>query len=136
MVRKGSRVRVSFRAYKCLQIDPFWGRFAFEGCAAIAIVPLVARSARTPLTAGYDPPPPVESGAVTVKEHLQQVVSEMSEDEAADALALVAGARAGATPSDIYGTAWGQVLADVDPEALAASGDPAIAIPDGIPDIP
>jgi flagellar motility protein MotE (MotC chaperone) len=73
---------------------------------------------------------------MTVKERLQQVVSEMTEDEAADALALVAGARAGATPTDIYGTAWGKVLADVDPEALVVSGDPTIAIPDGISDIP
>lgn len=72
---------------------------------------------------------------MTVKERLQQVVSEMSEDEAADALALVAGARAGATPTDIYGTAWGKVLADVDPEALSAGGDPTIAIPEGIPDV-
>lgn len=72
---------------------------------------------------------------MTVKERLQQVVSEMREDEAADALALFAGARAGATPTDIYGTAWGEVLANVDPEALSVSGDPTIAIPDGIPDI-
>jgi flagellar motility protein MotE (MotC chaperone) len=72
---------------------------------------------------------------VTVKERLQQVVSEMSEDEAADALALVAGARAGATPVDIYGTAWGQVLADADPQALAVTGRPTIAIPDGIPNV-
>jgi hypothetical protein len=72
---------------------------------------------------------------MTVKERLQQVVSEMSEDEAADALALVAGARAGATPADIYGTAWGKVLSNVDPEVLAVSGDPTIAIPDGIPDV-
>ncbi len=73
--------------------------------------------------------------AVTLKERLQQVVSEMSEDEAADALALVAGARAGATPTDIYGTAWGKVLADADPGTLAATGDPTINIPDGIPDV-
>ncbi len=72
---------------------------------------------------------------MTVKERLQKVVSEMSEQEAADALALVAGARAGATPTDIYGTAWGQVLADVDPQALAVTGTPTIAIPDGIPDV-
>lgn len=72
---------------------------------------------------------------MTVKEHLQQVVSEMSEDEAADPLALVAGARAGATPTDIYGTAWGKVLADADPKALAVTGDSTIAIPDGIPDV-
>jgi flagellar motility protein MotE (MotC chaperone) len=72
---------------------------------------------------------------MTVKERLQQVVSKMSEDEAADALALVAGARAGATPTDIYGTAWGKVLADIDPEALATGGDPTIAIPGAIPDI-
>jgi hypothetical protein len=72
---------------------------------------------------------------MTVKERLQQVVAEMSEDEAADALALVAGARAGATPTDIYGTAWGKALADVDPEALGVSGDSTIEIPEGIPDI-
>jgi flagellar motility protein MotE (MotC chaperone) len=72
---------------------------------------------------------------MTVKERLQQVVSEMSEEEAADALALVAGARAGATPSDIYGTAWGKVLADVDPQALSVTGAPTISIPDGIPDV-
>ena len=72
---------------------------------------------------------------MTVKERLQRVVSEMSEEEAADALALVAGARAGATPSDIYGTAWGKVLADVDPQALSVSGAPTISIPDGIPDV-
>ncbi|MEX2448551.1 MAG: hypothetical protein WD404_07390 [Solirubrobacterales bacterium] len=59
----------------------------------------------------------------------------MSEEEAADALALVAGARAGATPSDIYGTAWGKVLADVDPQALLVTGAPTISIPDGIPDV-
>ena len=59
----------------------------------------------------------------------------MSEKEAADALALVAGARAGATPSDIYGTAWGKVLADVDPQALSVTGAPTISIPDGIPDV-
>jgi flagellar motility protein MotE (MotC chaperone) len=72
---------------------------------------------------------------MTVKERLQQVVSEMSEEEAADALALVAGARAGATPSDIYGTAWGKVLADLDPQALSVTGTPTISIPDGIPDV-
>jgi flagellar motility protein MotE (MotC chaperone) len=72
---------------------------------------------------------------MTVKERLQRVVSEMSEEEAADALALVAGARAGATPSDIYGTAWGKVLADVDPQALSLTGAPTISVPDGIPDV-
>lgn len=72
---------------------------------------------------------------MTVKERLQQVVSEMSEEEAADALALVAGARAGATPTDIYGTAWGKVLGDVEPQALAVTGNPTISIPDGIPDV-
>jgi|GEM_PF-1064864 len=72
---------------------------------------------------------------MTVKERLQQVVSEMNEEEAADALALVAGARAGATPSDIYGTAWGKVLADVDPQALSVTGAPTISVPDGIPDV-
>jgi hypothetical protein len=59
----------------------------------------------------------------------------MSEEEAADALALVAGARAGAPPSDIYGTAWGKVLADVDPQALSVTGAPTISVPDGIPDV-
>lgn len=72
---------------------------------------------------------------MTVKERLQQVISEMSEEEAADALALVAGARAGATPTDIYGTAWGKVLAEADSQALAVTGNPTIAIPDGIPDV-
>ena len=72
---------------------------------------------------------------MTVKERLQRVVSEMSEEEAADALALVAGACAGATPSDIYGTAWGKVLADVDPQALSVTGTPTISVPDGIPDV-
>ncbi|MBS1885724.1 MAG: hypothetical protein JSU06_00890 [Actinobacteria bacterium] len=72
---------------------------------------------------------------MTVKERLQRVVSEMNEDEAADALARVAGARAGATPADIYGTAWGKVLSKVDPEVLAVGGNSTIAIPDGIPDI-
>jgi flagellar motility protein MotE (MotC chaperone) len=72
---------------------------------------------------------------MTVKERLQQVVSEMNEEEAADALALVAGARAGATPSDIYGTAWGKVLADVDPQALSVTGAPTISVPDGISDV-
>lgn len=72
---------------------------------------------------------------MTVKERLQQVVSEMNEEEAADALALVAGARAGATPSDIFGTAWGKVLADVDPQMLSVTGTPTISIPDGIPDV-
>lgn len=72
---------------------------------------------------------------MTVKQRLQQVVAEMTEDEAAEALALVAGARAGATPVDVYGTAWGEVLAGVDPEALAATGVPSIEIPDGIPPV-
>jgi len=72
---------------------------------------------------------------MTVKERLQRVVSEMSEEEAADTLALVAGARAGATPSDIYGTAWGKVLADVDPQVVSVTGTPTISTPDGIPDV-
>lgn len=72
---------------------------------------------------------------MTVRQRLQQVVSEMSEDEAADVLALVAGARAGATPTDIYGTAWGKVLDDVDPQALTVTGSPTISIPDGIPSV-
>lgn len=70
---------------------------------------------------------------MTVKERLLQVVAQMTEDEAAEALALVAGARAGATPTDVYGTAWGQVLAGVDPKVLAPNGAPSIEIPDGIP---
>lgn len=72
---------------------------------------------------------------MTVKQRLQQVVSRMSEEEAADVLALVAGARAGATPTDIYGTAWGKVLDDVDPQALTVTGSPTISIPDGIPNV-
>ena len=72
---------------------------------------------------------------MTVKEHLQQVVADMTEEEAADVLALVAGAKAGATPVDVYGTAWGSVLTDADPQALAAGGTASIEIPDGIPDV-
>lgn len=72
---------------------------------------------------------------MTAKERLRQVVSQMSEEEAADALALVAGARAGATPTDIFGTAWGKVLADVDPQALSGSGASTISVPGGIPDV-
>jgi len=59
----------------------------------------------------------------------------MSEEEAVDALALVAGARAGATPVDIYGTAWGKVLDDAEPQALAVTGHPTITIPDGTPQV-
>lgn len=69
---------------------------------------------------------------MTVKERLQQVVAEMTEDEAAEAL-VMAGVRAGATPVDLYGVGWGQVLADVDPSVLAVTGVPSIEIPDGIP---
>jgi len=47
---------------------------------------------------------------VTIKERLQQVVAEMTEEEAATALALVTDARAGATPVDVYGTACSMVL--------------------------
>lgn len=72
---------------------------------------------------------------MTVKQRLQQVVSQMSEEEAADVLALVAGARAGATPIDVYGTAWGKVLDGVDPQALNVTGSPTISIPDGIPNV-
>lgn len=72
---------------------------------------------------------------MTVKERLQQIVSEMTEEEAADVLALVAGAKAGATPVDVYGTAWGHVLDGIDPAVLAAEDAPSIEIPDGIPDV-
>lgn len=72
---------------------------------------------------------------MTIKERLQKVIAEMTEDEAAEALALVAGARAGATPVDIYGAPWGRVLADADPQALAVVGVPSIEIPDGIPPV-
>ena len=72
---------------------------------------------------------------MTVKERLQHLVAEMSEEEAAEALALVSGARAGATPSDVYGTAWGRILEGADPEVLASSGKPTIRIPEGIPDV-
>lgn len=70
---------------------------------------------------------------MTVKERLQEIVAEMTEDEAVDAFALVAGARAGATPVDVYGTAWGTVLADADVGLLRASGTASIVIQDGIP---
>lgn len=72
---------------------------------------------------------------MTPKERLQQVVAEMTEDEAEVALALVNGARAGATPVDVYGTAWGTVLEGIDPETLAVNGEPTIVIPDGIPPV-
>lgn len=72
---------------------------------------------------------------MTVKEQLQQAVAGMTEEEAADVLALVAGAKAGATPVDVYGTAWGSVLDGVDPQALEVSETPTIELPDGIPDI-
>lgn len=72
---------------------------------------------------------------MTIKEHLQQVVAEMTEDEVKVALALVEGARAGATPVDVYGTAWGQVLEGVDADALAGNGTPTIEISDGIPSV-
>ena len=51
----------------------------------------------------------------------------MTEDEAE--VALVTGARAGATPVDVCGTAWGQALAGIDPETLAVSGRATIEIP-------
>ncbi|MGI8728559.1 MAG: hypothetical protein ACR2LK_00920 [Solirubrobacteraceae bacterium] len=72
---------------------------------------------------------------MTVKERLQQVVAELSDDEATVVLALVEGARAGATPVDIYGTAWGRVLDCVDPQALEVSGSSTITLPEGLPDI-
>lgn len=72
---------------------------------------------------------------MTVKEHLQQVIADMSDEEAVEALALLAAARAGATPTDIYGTAWGDVLKGVDPEIVATTGVPSIEIPDGIPPV-
>ncbi len=72
---------------------------------------------------------------MTIKERLQQVVAEMTEDEAAAALALVTGARAGATPVDVYGTAWGRVLEGLDADALTVSGRPTIEIPDDIPHV-
>ncbi len=75
------------------------------------------------------------NSVVTIKEHLQQVVAEMTEDEAEAALALVTGARAGATPVDVYGTAWGQVLEGIDPDTLAVRGRATIEIPDGIPSV-
>lgn len=70
-----------------------------------------------------------------MKEHLQQMVAEMTDQEAAETLALVAAARAGATPTDIYGTPLGEVLNGVDPEVLMTTGVPTITIPDGIPDV-
>lgn len=72
---------------------------------------------------------------MTVKERLQQIVGEMSEEEATQALALVEAARAGKPLVDIYGTPLGEVLAGVDPEVLRVSGPPTIEIPAGLPDI-
>lgn len=70
---------------------------------------------------------------MTVKERLQRVVADMTEDEAEVALALVTGARVGATPVDVYGTAWGRVLEGVGADALAVQGKSMIEIPRGIP---
>lgn len=72
---------------------------------------------------------------VTTKERLQQVVAEMTDEEAAVALALVNGARAGATPVDVYGTHWGHVLDGVDVDALTVRDDSTITVPDGIPPV-
>lgn len=72
---------------------------------------------------------------MTAKKRLAQMVSEMTEGEAEQAFALVSGARAGATPTDVYGTAWGKVLDGTDPQLLAAMGTASITIPDGIADI-
>jgi hypothetical protein len=36
---------------------------------------------------------------------------------------------------DLYGTPWGRVLSDADPEVLRATGMPTITIPAGIPDV-
>ncbi len=58
----------------------------------------------------------------------------MDEDEAAQTLAFVDGTRAGMTPVDIYGTAWGKILNGIDPAVLAPSGRPSIEIPAGTPD--
>jgi len=70
---------------------------------------------------------------VTAREQLQLVVAGMSEVEAEQALALVNGARAGTTPVDVFGTAWGQVLDGADSAALAASGTSTIQIRPGMP---
>ncbi len=70
---------------------------------------------------------------MTVKEQLQRIVAQMGDEEAGATLTLVRGARAGATPVDLYGAAWGTILADVDPKALTVSGSPSITIPDGLP---
>lgn len=72
---------------------------------------------------------------MTVKERLQQVVAELSDEEAEVALALLEDARAGATPVDVYGSAWESVLEGVDPRLLEVSGTPTIVLPEGLPDI-
>jgi len=71
---------------------------------------------------------------MTVKDRLQQIVAVMNEDEAAQTLAFVEGTRAGMTPVDIYGTAWGKILEGIDPAVLTPTGQPSIEIPAGIPD--
>lgn len=58
----------------------------------------------------------------------------MSDEQAAEMLALAEGARPGATPLDTYGTTWGQVLSGVDPVALVVSGEPSIEIPADMPE--
>jgi hypothetical protein len=36
---------------------------------------------------------------------------------------------------DVYGTPWGQVLSDVDPDVLTVSGTATVRIPAGVPDV-
>jgi hypothetical protein len=72
---------------------------------------------------------------MTVKERLQQAIAEMSDEQAAEMLALAEGVRAGVTPVDIYGTPRGRLLKGVDPEVLRATGEPTIEIPPGIPHV-
>jgi hypothetical protein len=72
---------------------------------------------------------------MTAKERLQQLVAELTEDEAAQTIAFVEGTRAGVALTDMYGTPWGQILTGVDPAVLEPTGRPTITIPSGIPDI-
>jgi len=72
---------------------------------------------------------------MTVRERLEQLVSVMSEEEAAETLAFVEGTRAGVALTDMYGTPWGQILAGVDPAVLASTGQSSIEIPEWIPSV-
>lgn len=69
---------------------------------------------------------------MSAKRLLRQFIAAMTEEEGAQALALL---QSTTTPTDIYGTPWGQILSNIDPAMLEVSGSPSITIPPGIPDV-